>query len=120
MASIAEVYQTNQAVSASPLLRLLTVYDYALSACKHRRHEELSRALRVLNEGLNFDYPVALRLASIYQWCADLAREGDFEAAAHWLKELRDAWAVAGKMIDAPSPLPVRQREPAEGVHAVV
>ena len=97
MPSVAEVYQTNRAVSSSPLSRLLTVYDYTLRACEGRRIEELNRGLRVLMEGLDFAYPVANQLASLYQWCSELGRQQRFEEAAHVLRELRDTWAEAGK-----------------------
>lgn len=97
MPSVASVYQTNRAVSASPLSRLLTVYDYTLRACENRRVEDLNRGLRVLLEGLDFGYPVANQLASLYQWCGELGRQQRFDEAANLLQELRDTWAEAGK-----------------------
>jgi flagellin-specific chaperone FliS len=95
MPSVANVYQTNRAVSASPLSRLLTVYDYTLRACENQRVEDLTRGLRVLMEGLDFGYPVANQLASLYQWCGELGRQQRFREAARLLQELRDAWAEA-------------------------
>lgn len=97
MPSVANVYQTNRAVSTSPLSRLLTVYDYALRACENQRVEELTRGLRVLMEGLDFSYPAANQLASLYQWCGELGRQERFGEAARLLQELRDTWAEAAK-----------------------
>lgn len=97
MPSVANVYQTNRAVSASPLSRLLTVYDYTLRACESRRIEDLTRGLRVLMEGLDFSYPVANQLAALYQWCSELGRQERFGEAARLLQELRDTWAEAAK-----------------------
>ena len=97
MPSVATVYQTNRAVSASPLSRLLTVYDYTLRACENQRLEDLTRGLRVLMEGLDFSYPVASRLAALYHWCNELGRQQRFAEAAYLLQELRDAWAEAAK-----------------------
>lgn len=97
MPSVATVYQTNRAVSASPLSRLLTVYDYTLRACENQRVEDLTRGLRVLMEGLDFSYPVANQLASLYHWCGELGRQQRFAEVARLLQELRDAWAEAAK-----------------------
>ena len=122
MASVTEVYQSNAALTASPLVRLLTVYDYALSACGQERLEELSKALHLLTESLDFSYPIAYQLAAIYRWCGELGRKGSFEEAGRLLKELRDSWAVAGRTLSAPSPAEHgrRPRQPAQRVQAVV
>jgi hypothetical protein len=95
--SVATVYQTNRAVSVSPLSRLLTVYDYAVRACENQRLEDLTRGLRVLMESLDFSYPVANQLASLYDWCAEMGRQRRFGEAARLLQELRDAWAEAAQ-----------------------
>jgi len=120
MSSALEVYQSNAALTASPLFRLLTVYDYALSACGQGRLEELTKALRVLTESLDFGYPIAYQLAAIYQWCMDLGRKGDFREAGRLLRELRDSWAVAGKMLNASPSVGVQDRSQilAQGVCA--
>ncbi|HHX65621.1 MAG TPA: flagellar protein FliS [Chloroflexi bacterium] len=101
MSYAAEVYENNRASTASPVTRLLTVYDYALSACKGQRLWELSKALRVLHEGLDFDFPMSFNLAAIYEWCADLARQGQWDEAAQILGELRDSWAAAARGIQS-------------------
>ena len=118
MPYVAEVYQTNRAISASPLSRLLTVYDYALRACENQRLEDLSRALRVLMESLDFGYPVAAQLASLYEWCATLGRQHRFPEAARLLQELRDAWAEAGRNTEAVSQVSEHMRD--ENIAAVV
>lgn len=119
MPSVADVYQTNRAVSVSPLSRLLTVYDYALRACESRRIEDLTRGLRVLMEGLDFTYPVANQLASIYQWCGELGRQQRFDEAAHLLQELRDTWAEAAKN-QAAMAVAMQRARTIESVTAVV
>ncbi len=120
MSSVSEVYQLNAAVSASPLVRLLMVYDFALSACGQGRLEELGKALRVLQESLDFTYPIAYQLAAIYQWCGELGRKESFGEAGRLLRELRDAWATAGRTMNAPSFAGDQHRQPAESVHALV
>jgi len=122
MPSVTDVYRTNAAMSASPLVRLLTVYDYALSACGQERLEELGKALRVLNESLDFAYPIAYQLAAIYRWCGELGRKGSFTEAGRLLTELRDAWATAGKTLDASATAagPYPSQQPVRNLHAVV
>ena len=122
MASVTELYQSNAALTASPLVRLLTVYDYALSACRQERLEELGKALRVLRESLDFTYPVAYQLAAIYQWCGELGRKGSFEEAGRLLRELRDAWAMAGRRLSASSSVSGEEphRQPLQRVHAMI
>jgi len=95
--SVTAVYQTNRAVSTSPLSRLLTVYDYTLRACENQRLEDLTRGLRVLMESLDFSYPVANQLASLYDWCAEMGRQKRFAEAAGLLQELRNAWDEAAQ-----------------------
>ena len=122
MASVTELYQSNAALTASPLVRLLTVYDYAVSACRQERLEELGKALRVLSESLDFTYPIAYQLAAIYQWCGELGRKGSFEEAGRLLRELRDAWATAGRRLSASSSVSGEgpYRQPLQRVHAMV
>ena len=122
MPSVAQIYRNNAAVSASPLVRLLTVYDYALSACGQDRLDELGKALRVLTESLDFRYPIAYQLAAIYQWCGELGSKGEYEEAGGLLKELRDAWATAGRTLGASPSVgsEYQHRQPVEGVQAVV
>jgi len=122
MASVTELYQSNAALTASPLVRLLTVYDYALSACRQERLEELGKALRVLNESLDFTYPIAYQLAAIYQWCGELGRKGSFGEAGRLLRELRDAWAMAGRALSASSSVSGEEpyRRPLQRVQAMV
>jgi flagellin-specific chaperone FliS len=101
MSYAADVYENNRAATASPVVRLLTVYDYALSACKGQRLWELSKALRVLNEGLDFDFPMAYNLAALYDWCGELGRRQEWDEAARILSELRASWAAAARGMQA-------------------
>src|SRR5262245_17483793 len=79
----AQRYREQQIQSASPIERLIIVYDVALVACAKRDLEYFSRAMSVLTEGLNFEYPdIANRTLAIYQWCSELARKKRFDEAA--------------------------------------
>jgi flagellin-specific chaperone FliS len=90
-------YRQQQAVSSSPLERLLIVYDVALQACAHQDLQRFSRALGVLWDGLDLSQgQIAASLLSLYLYCGDLAREGQWDEAAHILRELRKTWEAAG------------------------
>ena len=86
-------YREQQVLNASPAERLVIIYDVALLACTRRDLEKFSRAMGVLLEGLDFNYPeVANGLLAIYQWCGELARKKRYDEAAGILRELRDTW----------------------------
>lgn len=88
-------YRYQDIMSASPLRLILITYDVAITACAQRDLIKTTRALAVLRDALNFDYAeIAGRLFSLYEWCADLARKGQYDEAARILRELRDAWAA--------------------------
>lgn len=101
--SAAETYRANKINSASPLDLLIMAYDAALIGCGQRDLERTTRALNVLRDGLNFDYDAAfaMGLFRLYQWCAELARGGQYEEAASLLRELRDTWAQVKSQTEA-------------------
>lgn len=90
----AQTYLTNQINGASPLDLLIMTYDAALAACGQRDLNRTIRALGVLRDGLDYSYnaEIALGFFKLYQYCGDLARKGEFDEAAIYLRELRDAW----------------------------
>lgn len=88
-------YRYQEIMNASPLRLIIITYDVAITACAQRDLSKTTRALAVLRNALNFDYAeIAGRLFSLYEWCADLARKGQYDEAARILRELRDAWAA--------------------------
>lgn len=93
--SAAQAYRMNQINSASPLDLLLMTYDAALVGCGQRDLRRTTQALALLRDALDFSYDedVAMGLFRLYQYCADLARKGEFDEAAQLLRELRNSWA---------------------------
>lgn len=86
-------YRQNQIMSATPLQLVLMVYDVAIIACKRRDLAKLTRALNLLIQALDMRQgEIALGLYRLYQYCADLARKGEFDQAAEILRELTSAW----------------------------
>ncbi|MEW5956169.1 MAG: flagellar export chaperone FliS [Chloroflexota bacterium] len=90
----AQTYRINQVNGASPLDLLIMVYDAALAGCGQQDLYRTTKALGVLRDALDYSYDpeIALGFFKLYQYCADLARKGEFSEAAHLLRELRDAW----------------------------
>jgi len=86
-------YREVQVTSANPLQRTLMVYDAAILACRKGDLKGATAALNVLRNSLDLEQgPVAIGLFRLYQYCADLARKGKYEEAAHILQELVQAW----------------------------
>jgi flagellin-specific chaperone FliS len=98
--AILETYRHNQVVGSNPLERVMMVYDVAIQSCDQKNLERTTRALGVLREALNFEYPeVANRLLAIYLWCLELARKGNWDEAIGILQELRDTWEEANQQL---------------------
>jgi len=95
MQAAAQTYRMNQINSASPLDLILITYDVLLTSCGQRDLERTTRALSLLRNALDFSYDanIAMGLFRLYQYCADLARKGKFDEAAHIIRELRATWA---------------------------
>ncbi|MFN8455271.1 MAG: flagellar export chaperone FliS [Anaerolineae bacterium] len=90
----AQTYLISQINGASPLDLLIMTYDAALIGCGQRDLSRTTRALGVLRDALDYSYnaEIALGFFRLYQYCGDLARKGEFDEAAIYLRELRDAW----------------------------
>lgn len=90
-----QTYRTNQVNGAGPLDLLLMTYDAALIGCGQRDLGRTVKALTVLREALDFTYDsdIAMGFFKLYQYCADLARQGEFDEVARILRELRNTWA---------------------------
>lgn len=102
----AQTYRANQINGASPLDLLIMTYDAALAAAGQSDLARFTRALGVLRDGLDYSYDaeIALGFFKLYQYCGDLARKGEFDDAAFYLRELRDAWMQVKQRYQASQP----------------
>ena len=92
--SAVQSYKQNSVITADPLKLILMAYDKAISGCRQRDLKLLGQALNVLINGLNMDAGnISWSLLAIYQYCSELAREGQYNEAMKILQELRDTWA---------------------------
>ena len=86
-------YRELQVNSASPLQRTLMAYDAAIIGCGHRDLKKTTDALNVLRNSLDLEQgEVAVRLFRIYEYCADLARAGQYDDTSDILRSLVQAW----------------------------
>ncbi len=91
-------YRNQDVMGASPIRLVIMAYNLAIKGCEQKDFARATKAITVLRDALNFDYPeVSVGLFRLYQWCLDCIRQGDYQTAAHTLVELRDAWSVGEK-----------------------
>ena len=93
-------YRNQDVMGASPIRLVIMAYNLAINACEEKDFARATKAITVLRDALNFDYPeVSVGLFRLYQWCLDCIRQGDYPNAAHTLVELRDAWISGEKSL---------------------
>jgi flagellar protein FliS len=98
-------YRNQDVMGASPLRLVVMAYDVAINACETQDLARSTKAISLLRDALNFDYPdAAVGLFRLYNWCLDCIRQGDYASAMHTLRELREAWQTVERRL---SPTPV-------------
>ena len=91
-------YRQQDVMSASPLRLVIMTYDLAIQSCEQEDFGKAIKTISALRDALDMDYPeVANGLFSLYQWCMDCIRKGDYASAITTLSELRSAWAQTEK-----------------------
>ena len=104
-------YRQQDVMNASPLRLVIMAYDLAIRSCEQQDFEKSVKTISALRDALDLDYPeVAVGLFSLYQWCLECIRKGDYASAVTTLTELRSAWVTTEQNITArqstTSPLP--------------
>jgi flagellar protein FliS len=104
-------YRQQDVMGASPIRLVVMAYDLAIRSCEQKDFSRASKAITVLRDALNFDYPeVSVGLFRLYQWCLDCLRQGDYDGALVTLRELRDAWSRTEKKMAPAMVQPVQSR----------
>ncbi|HPH96756.1 MAG TPA: flagellar protein FliS [Anaerolineaceae bacterium] len=104
MAYGANQYKKQEILGASPLRLVIMAYDLAIRACDKQDFQTAVKAITALRDALDYDYAeVAAGLLSLYQWCLDCIRKGDYDSAKKTLVELREAWANVEKQLNTVS-----------------
>jgi flagellin-specific chaperone FliS len=86
------VYQQQSVKNASPLQLVVKMYDLVIQATYREDDKRVRDLLSTLISGLNFDHEPADQLFSLYKYCQDLSRKGDYEEIREILEPLRDTW----------------------------
>jgi flagellin-specific chaperone FliS len=98
-------YRQNDVMNASPLHLVIMAYDLAINSCDKKDFTKATKAITVLRDALNFDYPeVSVGLFKLYQWCLDCLRKGDYAGAKTTLVELRNAWKITEQRLSSRPP----------------
>ena len=95
-------YRQQDVMNASPLRLVIMAYDLAIRSCEQQDFEKSVKTISALRDALDLDYPeVAVGLFSLYQWCLECIRKGDYASAVTTLTELRSAWVTTEQNITA-------------------
>jgi flagellin-specific chaperone FliS len=80
--------------TASSVGLLIRVFDFAIAACAAKDSGKVSKALTVLEQGLDpHAFPeLARSLSAIYRYCRTLLEKQAFGEVAHFLVALRDTF----------------------------
>jgi flagellin-specific chaperone FliS len=91
-----DAYRTNQVMGASPGQLVLLLYDHVIKCLKNQDMRGASKGIVELMGSLDLDYDeISGRLFSIYEYCLDLVKKGEYDQACKVLTEMREMWATA-------------------------
>jgi flagellin-specific chaperone FliS len=100
LAAYSNQYRKQDVMNASPLRLVIMTYDLAIRACEQQDFTKSITTISALRDCLDLDYPeVSNGLFSLYQWCMDCIRKGDYASAINTLSDLRGAWVVTEQKI---------------------
>ena len=70
-------YRNQDVMGASPIRLVVMAYNLAINACEQQDFTRATKAISVLRDALNFDYPeVSVGLFRLYQWSPGLHSPG--------------------------------------------
>ncbi len=91
-----DAYKENQVMSASPAQLVLLLYDHVIKCLKNGDMRGASKGIVELMSSLDLDYQeISGRLFSLYEYCLDLVKKGNYEDACKIMTEMRNMWATA-------------------------
>ncbi len=100
----AQEYRQQEVMGASPIRLVVMAYDLAILSCEKQDFIRATKAVSLLRDSLNFDYPDAsVGLFKLYQWVLECIRHEDYSSALQTLRELREAWETVEKRLSGPS-----------------
>jgi flagellin-specific chaperone FliS len=91
-----DAYRVNQVTGASPGQMILLLYDHVIRCLKAQDMHRASKGIVELMSSLDVDYQeISGRLFSLYEYCLDLVKKGDYDRACRIFTEMRQMWAAA-------------------------
>jgi flagellin-specific chaperone FliS len=106
----ASKYRQTDVLNATPVHLVVMAYDLAITACEKQNMETSIKAISALRDALDYDYPeVAGGLLSLYNYCLESIRGGDYDSAKHVMTELRDAWVTVEKRLNTSTAIIVEE-----------
>ncbi len=88
--------------AATPHELVGMAYDLAIMACRRGEVARSEKAILLLREVMRSAGPEdSTDLMKFYDWCLDRIRQGEFDAAAQTLADLRVAWEEAERRFPA-------------------
>ena len=97
-------YKTNQVMGASPGQLVLMLYDHVIKCLKDSDMQGASKGIVELMSSLDLDYKeVSGRLFSLYEYCLELTKKGQYDQACKVISDMREMWAAAIKNMVAQS-----------------
>ena len=91
-----DAYRANQVAGASPGQLVLLLYDHVIRCLDNRDMRGASKGLVELMSALDVDYQeISGRLFSLYEYCLDLVKKGEYDRACKIMMEMRHMWATA-------------------------
>lgn len=100
LAAYSNQYRKQEVMNASPLRLVIMTYDLAILSCEKQDFSKSVKTISALRDTLDMNYPeISNGLFSLYQWCLDCIRKGDYTSAINVLTELRSAWVATEQKI---------------------
>ncbi len=100
LAAYSNQYRKQDVMNASPLRLVIMTYDLAILSCEKQDFDKSIKTISALRDTLDLNYPeVSNGLFSLYQWCLECIRKGDYASASNVLTELRGAWVTTEQKI---------------------
>jgi flagellin-specific chaperone FliS len=91
-----DAYKQNQVMGASPGKLVLLLYDHVIKCLNNEDMSGASKGIVELMSSLDLDYQeISGRLFSLYEYCLELTKKGNYDEACKVIREMRHMWATA-------------------------
>lgn len=89
-------YLVNSIMSSTPHELLIKVYDVIIVSCQSKNFQKANEAIRLLRTSLVWEPKevgeISRGLNSLYEYCEEETRKGNYDVVLKIMIELRDTW----------------------------